>query len=137
MGRAVTARLCEFCDGCSLLCRACAARLRTFASPVSSNRGLLCGTQLLVQRCLQLNVDLLAGLHGDFEGDALEAGDEVEGSFFRDGFKALGGVGADDEGAVWFCNADGFGIGLLDCFERSRDDWEDELQRRLGESVDA
>ena len=63
---------------------------------------------------LQLNVNLPAGLHSDGEGDALEAGDEVEGSFFWYGFEALG-VGADGEGAIWFCDSDGFGVGLGYC----------------------
>ncbi len=64
----------------------------------------------------EMNLDLFAGLHGDGEGDGFEAGDEVEGSFFGDGVEALRGVGADGEGAVWFCDADGFGVGLGDCF---------------------
>lgn len=42
-----------------------------------------------------MDLDLLAGLHGDGEGDGFEAGDEVEGSFFCDGCEALRGVGAD------------------------------------------
>ena len=59
-----------------------------------------------------MNVDLLARLHGDGEGDALEAGDEVEGAFFGYGFEALRGVGTDCECAVRFCYLDGFGVGL-------------------------
>ena len=44
----------------------------------------------------EVDLDLLAGLHGDGEGDGFEAGDEVEGSFFWDGCEALRSVGADD-----------------------------------------
>ena len=60
-----------------------------------------------------MNVDRLAGLHGDGEGDTLEAGNEVEGSFFWYGFKTMRGVSVDVEGAVWLCDSDGFGIGLI------------------------
>ena len=61
-----------------------------------------------------MNVYLLAGLHGDCEGNAFKAGDEVEGAFFWDGFETGGGVGADGERAVWFSDADGLGVGLCD-----------------------
>ena len=49
-----------------------------------------------------MDLDLLAGLHGDGDGDGFEAGDEVEGALFGDGVEALRGVGADGEGAVGF-----------------------------------
>ena len=39
-----------------------------------------------------MNLDLLAGLHRDSEGDGFEAGDEVEGAFFRDGLKPSGAL---------------------------------------------
>lgn len=66
---------------------------------------------LSFELAFEVNLDLLAGLHGYCEGDALESGDEVEGAFFWYGFEALG-VGADGEGAVWFCDSDGLGVGL-------------------------
>ena len=62
-----------------------------------------------------MDLYLLAGLHGDGEWDRFEARDEVEGAFFGYGVEALGGVGADGEGATWFFYADGFGVGLGDC----------------------
>jgi len=42
-----------------------------------------------------MDLYLLAGLHGNGEGDGFEAGDEVEGAFFGDEGEALGSVGAD------------------------------------------
>jgi hypothetical protein len=92
---------------------------------------------LLIQNAFQLNLYWLAGLHGDCEGDGFEAGNEIEGSFFWDGWEALWGGGADGECAVWFCDADGFGGGLCDRFAGSRDDGKDELERGLGGGVDA
>ena len=84
-----------------------------------------------------MNFYFLAGLHGDGEGCALEAGYEVEGALFWDGFEARGGVGTDDEGAVWFLDADGFGVGLGDCFGGSGDDGKDELEWGLRGGIDA
>ena len=58
-----------------------------------------------------MNLYFLAGSHGDGERDALEAGDQVECSLFWYGVKALGGVGADDQGAGWFGDSDVLGSG--------------------------
>lgn len=63
-----------------------------------------------------MDLDLLAGLHGDCDWDGFEAWDEVEGALFGDGVEASSGVGVDDECAVGFCDADGFGVGLGDGF---------------------
>jgi len=52
----------------------------------------------------------LAGLHGDGEGRALEAGYEVEGSSFGMASKpGVASVGC--EGAVWFCDSMVLGSG--------------------------
>jgi len=70
----------------------------------------------------------VAGLHGDGEGDCFESGNEVEGAFFWDRVEALSRVRADGQGAFWFGDVEGFGIGLGDGFCRDRDYGEDELQ---------
>jgi len=54
-----------------------------------------CANSLLIQRRLEVDGDSLGRLHDDCEGDALEAGDEVEGAFFGDWVEALRGLGAD------------------------------------------
>ena len=77
----------------------------------------------------------MVGLHGDGDGDGFEAGDEVEGALFGDRVEALRGVGANGECAVGFCDADGFGVGLGDCFGGSRDDRKDELEWGLSWGV--
>ena len=82
-----------------------------------------------------MNLYILAGAHGYRERDTFEAGDEVEGALFWNGFEALRAVGADGQGPVWFCDLDGFGIGSRDCFVGARDDGKDELQRRLGGGI--
>jgi hypothetical protein len=63
-----------------------------------------------------VDLKLLAGLHRDCERDGFEAGDEIEGAFLWDGCEALRGGGADGEGAFWFGDVDGFGVGLGDLF---------------------
>jgi hypothetical protein len=84
-----------------------------------------------------LDLELLAGLHFDCEGDAFEAWNEVEGAFFGDGCETLRGVGSDRQGAFSFCDADGFGIGLGEWFGGAGDDGEDELELGLSEGVGA
>ena len=53
----------------------------------------------------------LIELHCDDKRDALEAWDEVECSFLRYWFEALGSVGADDQRSGRFSDSDCFGVG--------------------------
>ncbi len=46
-------------------------------------------------RGFEVDLDFFTGLHGDDEWDGFEAGDQVEGALFGDGFEALCGGGAD------------------------------------------
>ena len=71
-------------------------------------------------------------MHGDDEWDGFEAGDQVEGALFGDGFEALCGGGADAEDAFWFFYGDCLVIGVIDWFVGLGDDWEDELEWGLG-----
>ena len=49
----------------------------------------------------EVDLDLLAGLHGDGEGDGFEAGDQVEGAFFWDGARSLPGRWCGWLGCRW------------------------------------
>lgn len=88
-----------------------------------------------LELAFEVDLDFLAVPHWDGEGDGFEAGDEVEGAFFWDGVEALRRVGGDGQGAVGFCDADGFVIRLGDCFGGAGDDREDELQGCLRRCV--
>ena len=50
---------------------------------------------LSLELALEVNLDLLTGLHGDCEGDGFEARNKVEGAFFWDGVEAFRGGGVD------------------------------------------
>lgn len=78
--------------------------------------GFLFLMRLCVSHRVQADLYLLAWLHCDCEGDALESGDEVEGAFFGGGCEALRCGSADGERAFWFGDLDGFEAGLGDGF---------------------
>ena len=71
----------------------------------------------------------MTGLHGDYEWDALESWNEVEGALFWYGFEALRGGGTDDEGPAGLFDLNGLWIWLVYCFAGSGDDRKEELQR--------